>query len=85
MACALRFGDESSGGPCATGERASCDGRGPGRLHRVADHLLHLWLRRDSLGRQRRALAWLDDRLLDDVALTRAEVDRERWKPAWLP
>jgi uncharacterized protein YjiS (DUF1127 family) len=33
--------------------------------------------------RQRRALAELDDRLLDDIGLTRSKVQREAAKPFW--
>jgi uncharacterized protein YjiS (DUF1127 family) len=33
--------------------------------------------------RQRRALATLDDRLLRDIGLTRAEAQREATKPFW--
>jgi uncharacterized protein YjiS (DUF1127 family) len=35
--------------------------------------------------RQRRALAALDDRLLGDIGLTRADVAREAAKPFWAP
>jgi uncharacterized protein YjiS (DUF1127 family) len=34
---------------------------------------------------QRRALAELDDRMLKDIGLTRADVDRECAKPFWRP
>ena len=43
---------------------------------------LRLWRTR---ARQRRALARLDDRLLDDVGLTRDDVHREARKPFWKP
>ncbi len=33
--------------------------------------------------RQRRALRWLDDRLLDDIGLTREQVRHEASKPFW--
>jgi uncharacterized protein YjiS (DUF1127 family) len=40
-----------------------------------------LWIERS---RQRRALANLDDRLLDDVGISRSEARREIAKPFWL-
>ncbi len=49
------------------------------RLARPRD-LLRRWA---SLHRERRALAALDDRLLDDVGITRAQADREAGRPAW--
>lgn len=36
-----------------------------------------------SLHRQRRSLAQLDARLLDDIGLTRAEAIKESQKPVW--
>ena len=41
---------------------------------------LRLW---SVLGRQRRHLASLDDRMLRDIGLTRADVEREYGKPFW--
>jgi uncharacterized protein YjiS (DUF1127 family) len=41
-----------------------------------------LWLER---ARQRRALQRLDDRMLMDVGLSRADVERESDKPFWQP
>lgn len=35
--------------------------------------------------RQRRHLSLLDDRLLKDIGLTRADLDAEVRKPFWLP
>ena len=35
--------------------------------------------------RQRRQLAMLDDRMLKDIGLSRADVAREADKPVWLP
>lgn len=35
--------------------------------------------------RQRRQLLMLDDRMLKDIGLTRADVDEEIRKPFWLP
>ncbi len=46
---------------------------------RTADALL-AWAER---ARQRRLLATLDDRLLDDIGLSRADVSRESDKPFW--
>lgn len=42
--------------------------------------LIALWIERRS---QRRALAALDDRLLKDVGISRAEAGRETAKPFW--
>jgi uncharacterized protein YjiS (DUF1127 family) len=42
--------------------------------------LLRTWAVR---ARQRRALAELDDQLLDDIGLTRSEARREAGKPFW--
>jgi uncharacterized protein YjiS (DUF1127 family) len=44
--------------------------------------LLFAW--RDR-ARQRRQLLALDDRLLKDIGLTRADVDIEGRKPFWIP
>ena len=40
-------------------------------------------LRIDDRLRQRRALAALDDRLLQDIGLSRADVERECSRPFW--
>jgi uncharacterized protein YjiS (DUF1127 family) len=43
-----------------------------------------LWLRRAlSVQRQRARLATLDDRMLRDIGLTRAEAEAEATRPAW--
>jgi uncharacterized protein YjiS (DUF1127 family) len=52
-----------------------------GVLVALADGLLD-WLER---GRSRRLLARLDDRMLHDIALSRADVEREAGKPFWRP
>lgn len=54
---------------------------GAGRLQRLIDALL-LWQER---ARQRHELAQLDDRMLRDIGITRAEVAREWAKPFWRP
>ena len=54
-------------------------------LHRVALYIvttLHVWQGR---ARQRRELQQLDDRMLKDIGLTRADVEREVNKPFWVP
>lgn len=48
-------------------------------LERAAGTLL-TWLQRD---RDRRALLALDDRLLQDIGVSRYDVDREVGKPFW--
>jgi uncharacterized protein YjiS (DUF1127 family) len=52
-----------------------------GVLVALADGLL-TWLER---GRSRRLLARLDDRMLHDIGLSRADVERESGKPFWRP
>ena len=43
---------------------------------------LHLWRQRAA---ERRALAALDDRLLADIGVTRADAERECAQPFWCP
>lgn len=43
--------------------------------------VIGVWIERS---RERRALANLDDRLLDDVGISRSEATREIAKPFWL-
>ena len=43
---------------------------------------IRAWIDR---GRQRRALGELDDRLLEDIGLSRADARRESAKPFWRP
>jgi uncharacterized protein YjiS (DUF1127 family) len=57
-------------------------GRNPARLWQLAAAILVLWTQR---ARQRRDLRALDDRLLEDVGLTRVQVRRECAKPFWHP
>jgi uncharacterized protein YjiS (DUF1127 family) len=52
---------------------------GLGAVLRWADTLV-TWLERDG---QRRALLKLDDRMLGDIGLSRADVEREAEKPFW--
>jgi uncharacterized protein YjiS (DUF1127 family) len=51
----------------------------PGLATRLFDHVL-TWLDR---ARQRRHLGELDDRLLRDIGLSRAEVEHEIARPFW--
>lgn len=44
--------------------------------------LVHVWIER---ARQRRALAALDDRSLQDIGLSRSTAAREIEKPFWQP
>ena len=44
--------------------------------------ILELWQERS---RQRRQLLELDDRLLKDIGVSRADVEREAYKPFWKP
>ena len=50
-----------------------------GRLH-VWGSVIRAWLERS---RQRRELAALDDRLLRDIGVTRAQAGHEAAKPIW--
>ncbi len=47
---------------------------------RAAFEAVLLWL---TLGRERRHLAGLDDRMLRDIGITRADVEREYRKSFW--
>ena len=47
---------------------------------RHAVELVALWRRR---ARERKQLAALDDRLLHDLGISRADALRECWKPFW--
>src|SRR5260221_1579791 len=55
---------------------------GPGVAHRRLAGLLLTWMAR---ARERRALAELDVRLLDDIGVTREAAERENARPFWRP
>ena len=64
--------------------RGATPGAGPtasGLFAGVFNRLL-LWQERAS---QRQALSSLDDRMLRDIGVTRAEAERESGKPFWRP
>ena len=54
-----------------------------GRLRRDAGELLRLLLVWQDRARQRHLLRRLDDRLLQDMGLSRADVEHEAVKPFW--
>ena len=57
-------------------------------LHLVArdmGRLVDVLLAWEERSRQRRSLYFLDDRMLTDMGLTRADVDEEARKPFWIP
>ena len=66
--------------PTITQKRAG--GRIAAGLAQYAAALVVAWMQR---ARQRRHLEMLDDRLLQDLGLTRDQVRRECAKPFWLP
>lgn len=52
----------------------------------MRDRMEHLWYRLEQWrerSRQRRALLNLDDRLLRDIGVSRADAEREGRKPFW--
>lgn len=53
-------------------------------LQRVAAHVFTALLDWQERARQRYRLAELDDRMLKDIGLTRADVAREVEKPFWM-
>jgi uncharacterized protein YjiS (DUF1127 family) len=64
---------------------ASVDGREFARtLQRFAANVFTTALEWQERARQRRRLAELDDRMLKDIGLTRADVSREVEKPFWM-
>jgi uncharacterized protein YjiS (DUF1127 family) len=52
-------------------------------LRSAAVWLVHVLLRWQELARQRRRLLSLDDRMLKDIGITRAEAMREGTRPFW--
>jgi uncharacterized protein YjiS (DUF1127 family) len=60
--------------------RASRRERGVQKFAAVAVTRLLRW---HELARQRRALLTLDDRMLKDIGVTRADADREASRPFW--
>jgi uncharacterized protein YjiS (DUF1127 family) len=64
---------------------AGIDGREVGRtLQRFAANVFATVLEWQERARQRYRLAELDDRMLKDIGLSRAEVNREVGKPFWM-
>ena len=55
----------------------------PARLARLPGRLLARLLAAEALARSRRRLALLDDHILRDIELTRAEAEAEAERPAW--
>ena len=53
-------------------------------LQRLAAHVFTTLLEWEDRARQRRRLSELDDRMLEDIGLTRADVSREVEKPFWM-
>jgi uncharacterized protein YjiS (DUF1127 family) len=64
--------------------RPDARGRGLwGRLKRAARHAGAMLRRWHELARERRQLAELDERMLKDLGLSRADVEREAGRPFW--
>lgn len=54
--------------------------------HRIASAISHAWQAhqtRSRMRRERQMLATLDDRMLKDIGLTRAEANLEAARPGW--
>lgn len=65
--------------------QARVDGREfAGALQRFAANVFTTVLEWQERARQRRRLSELDDRMLKDIGLTRADVSREVEKPFWM-
>lgn len=54
-----------------------------GRLRRAASSLFQVLLTWQERERQRRHLQGLDERMLKDIGLSRADVENEATKPFW--
>ena len=73
------------------GLTATADTRSRGQSYSPTRILGPNWLTRfwrgcarcSARSRQRRALSYLDDRLLDDIAVTRQQANAEAAKPPW--
>lgn len=50
---------------------------------RPAQSLLSRFVQARAVARQRKALAELDETLLEDIGLTRVDADREAARPVW--
>lgn len=71
--------------PAAVAAPAGLYGREFSRaVHRLAMQVFTALLQWQERGRQRRRLSELDDRMLADIGLTRADVSREVAKPFWI-
>lgn len=53
-------------------------------LKRLTDDVFSTVLEWQERARQRRHLSELDERMLQDIGVTRADVDRETAKPFWM-
>jgi uncharacterized protein YjiS (DUF1127 family) len=60
--------------------RSAAAGRGSGRVIEQAVELLREWRRRS---RDRAKLSMLDDRMLEDIGIIRAEAESLSRKPFW--
>lgn len=55
-------------------------------VHRIASGISHAWQSaqaRARVRRERQLLATLDDRMLKDIGLTRADANHEAARPSW--